>query len=108
MYFLVRFWSFKSGFKGQRTMPNTRSRATMTHKAVYELIGRRVAEALEARDTDRNLKPLAEGGDEHGVENGDDYEGGYGGEDGNGNGNGGVNGNRNGGGNDNGNGNGNG
>nr|GFA24680.1 reverse transcriptase domain-containing protein [Tanacetum cinerariifolium] len=90
-----------------QTMPNTRSEATMTREAVNELIARRVAEALEARDAARNLEPLAEGGDEHGGENGEDYEGGNGGEDENGKGNGGVNGNRNGGGNENGDGNGN-
>ncbi|GJX53871.1 putative reverse transcriptase domain-containing protein [Tanacetum coccineum] len=88
-------------------MPNTRSGATMTREAVNELIARRVAEALEARDATRNLEPLVEGGGEQEDENGDDYEGGNRG----GNGNGGVNGNGgngNGGGNDNGNGNGNG
>nr|GEW11330.1 putative reverse transcriptase domain-containing protein [Tanacetum cinerariifolium] len=45
-----------------RTMTNTRSRATMTCEAVHELIKRRVAEALEARDAAKNLKPLVEGG----------------------------------------------
>ncbi|GKA20676.1 putative reverse transcriptase domain-containing protein [Tanacetum coccineum] len=85
------------------TMPNTRSRATMTREVINELIARRVAEALEACDTARNLEPLAEGRDEQGGKNGDDYEGG----DGNGNGNRGVNGNRNRVGNSNGNGNGN-
>ncbi|GJR12179.1 hypothetical protein Tco_0794831 [Tanacetum coccineum] len=89
-----------------QTLPNTRSRATMTRKAVNELIGRRVAEALEACYVARKLKPLAEGEDEQGGENSDDYEGGNGGGGGNGNGNGGVNENWNGGGNGNGNGNG--
>ncbi|GJY39572.1 hypothetical protein Tco_0425936 [Tanacetum coccineum] len=100
-----------------RTMPNIRSGATMTREAVDNLIGRRVAEVLEACDAARNLEPLAEGGDEQGGENGDDYEGGNGGGNRNrgvngnrgngnrGNKNGGVNGNGNGGGNDNGNGN---
>ncbi|GKG21047.1 hypothetical protein Tco_0380848, partial [Tanacetum coccineum] len=32
------------------TMPNTRSGATMTREAVDNLIARRVAEALKARD----------------------------------------------------------
>ncbi|GJU31392.1 putative reverse transcriptase domain-containing protein, partial [Tanacetum coccineum] len=82
------------------TMPNTRSRAIMIREAVNELISRRVAEALEARDAARNLKPLAEGRDEQGGENGNDYEGRNGGVNGNGNDDG------NGGGNDNGNGNG--
>nr|GEU31582.1 putative reverse transcriptase domain-containing protein [Tanacetum cinerariifolium] len=58
-------------------------------------------EALEAHDTTRNHKPLAEGGDEQGDKNGDDYEGGNGGGNGNGNENREVNGNGNGGGNDN-------
>ncbi|GJS15292.1 putative reverse transcriptase domain-containing protein [Tanacetum coccineum] len=53
--------------------------------------------ALEARDTARNLEPLAEGGDEQGGKNGDYYEGGNRGGYGNGNGNRRVNGNRNGG-----------
>ncbi|GJX95777.1 putative reverse transcriptase domain-containing protein [Tanacetum coccineum] len=74
------------------TMPNTRSRATTTCEGINELINHRVAEALEARDTSRNVKPLVGG-------------------EGNGNGgnrNRGVNGNGNDGGNDNRNGNGNG
>ncbi|GJR92588.1 cyclin [Tanacetum coccineum] len=74
---------------------------TMTREAVNELIARRVAEVLKARDAARNLEPLAEGGDEQEDENGDDYEGGNGG----GNINGGVNRNGNGGGNGDGNGN---
>ncbi|GJX35049.1 hypothetical protein Tco_0246606 [Tanacetum coccineum] len=57
-----------------RLMPNTRSGATMTREAVDNLIGRRVAEALEARDAARNLEPLAEGRDEQGGKDGDDYE----------------------------------
>ncbi|GJU46809.1 putative reverse transcriptase domain-containing protein [Tanacetum coccineum] len=69
-----------------QTLPNTRSRATMTHEVVNELIGRRVAEALEARDAARNLDPLVEGGEEQGGKNGDDYEGGNEGRDENGNG----------------------
>nr|GEY10943.1 hypothetical protein [Tanacetum cinerariifolium] len=88
------------------TMPNTRSGVTMTRKAVDNLIARRVAEALEARDVAKSLKPLAEGGDEQEGENGDDYKGRNGGGDENGNGNR-MNGNGNERGNDNGNGNGN-
>ncbi|GJZ84365.1 putative reverse transcriptase domain-containing protein, partial [Tanacetum coccineum] len=69
-----------------------------------------MAESLEARDTVRNLEPLAKVRDEQEDENGDNYEGGNGGGNGNGNKNGGVNGNgnRNGGGNSDGNNNGNG
>ncbi|GJY42128.1 reverse transcriptase domain-containing protein [Tanacetum coccineum] len=92
-------------------MPNTRSRATMTREVVNELIGHRVAKALEAREAAINLEPLVEGGGDQEEENGDDYEGGNGGVNGNGgqNGNGGNgNGGGNGSGNDNGNGNGNG
>ncbi|GJZ13992.1 putative reverse transcriptase domain-containing protein [Tanacetum coccineum] len=90
---------------GYQTMPNTRSRAIMTRKAVDNLIARRVAEALEARDAARNLEPLVEGGNEQEDKNGDDYEGGNRGGNKNGNGNGGGNKNGNGRGNDDGNGN---
>ncbi|GJW42296.1 putative reverse transcriptase domain-containing protein [Tanacetum coccineum] len=76
-------------------MPNTRSGASMTREEFEELVARRVAEELDARETARTLEPL--------NENGDELEGDNGGN-GNGNGNGG-NGNGNGG---NGNGNGNG
>ncbi|GKF88365.1 hypothetical protein Tco_0259242 [Tanacetum coccineum] len=65
-------------------MSNTRPGATMTHEVVNELIDRRVAEALEARDATRTLNPL---------------NGGYGNGGGNGNGNDNGNGNGNGGGN---------
>nr|GEY72633.1 hypothetical protein [Tanacetum cinerariifolium] len=87
-------------------IPNTLSGATMTREEVNELIARRVAEALEARDAVRNLEPLVEGGGEQEDKNGDDYGGGIRRR----NGNGGVNGNGgngNGGGDENGNGNGN-
>nr|GEY26237.1 reverse transcriptase domain-containing protein [Tanacetum cinerariifolium] len=83
----------------RETMPNTRSGATMTGEAVNELIARRVAEALEARDAARNLEPLVEGRSEQGDENGGN---------GGGNRNEGVNENGNGGGNGNGKDNGNG
>ncbi|GJU17014.1 putative reverse transcriptase domain-containing protein, partial [Tanacetum coccineum] len=107
--FMITLW--RSQFTEFRTMPNTQSRATMTREVVNELIDRRVAEALEARDATRNLKPsyhvsfcffflhiksvipnkpLVEGGGEQEDEDGDDYEGGNGG----GKGNGGVNGNK--------------
>ncbi|GJY06681.1 putative reverse transcriptase domain-containing protein [Tanacetum coccineum] len=96
--------------RDQGTMPNKRSGATMIREAVNNLIGHRVAEALEARDAARNLKPLAEGRDEQGGKDGDDYEDGNRGVNANGNDNGnrGGNSNGNGNGNDNGNGNGNG
>ncbi|GJV18813.1 putative reverse transcriptase domain-containing protein, partial [Tanacetum coccineum] len=72
-----------------RKMPSTRSGASMTREEFEELVARRVAEELEAREAARTLEPLNENGDELEGENG-----------GNGNGNGGNgnggNGNRNG------------
>ncbi|GKA39439.1 putative reverse transcriptase domain-containing protein [Tanacetum coccineum] len=65
-------------------MPNTRSGASMTHEEVEELVTRRVAEEMEAREAARTLEPLNENGDEQEGENG-------------GNGNDGNGGNRNGG-----------
>nr|GEU39848.1 hypothetical protein [Tanacetum cinerariifolium] len=78
------------------TMPNTRYGATMTREAVDNLIGHRVAKALEDRDAARNVEPLAKGRDEQGGENGDDYEGENRGVNGNGNDNKKGGGNRNG------------
>nr|GEX85438.1 putative polyprotein [Tanacetum cinerariifolium] len=87
-------------------IPNTLSGATMTREEVNELIARRVAEALEARDAVRNLEPFVEGRGEQEDKNGDDYGGGIKRRNRNrGNGNGGGNGN--GRGDENGNGNGN-
>ncbi|GJW36375.1 putative reverse transcriptase domain-containing protein [Tanacetum coccineum] len=60
------------------TMPNTRSGASMTHEEVEELVTRRVAKEMEAREAARTLEPL--------NENGDEQEGGNGGNGGNGNG----------------------
>ncbi|GJU26812.1 putative reverse transcriptase domain-containing protein [Tanacetum coccineum] len=65
-------------------MPNTRSGASMTHEEVEELVNRRVAEEMEAREAARTLEPLNENEDE---QEGEDR----------GNGNGGNRGNRNGG-----------
>ncbi|GJY42101.1 putative reverse transcriptase domain-containing protein [Tanacetum coccineum] len=86
-----------------RKMPNTRSRASMTHEEVEELVTRRVAEEyffLEAREAARTLEPLNENGDEQEGENGGNGNGGNGGNGNGGNGNGGNgengNGNRNG------------
>ncbi|GKC37811.1 putative reverse transcriptase domain-containing protein [Tanacetum coccineum] len=61
-----------------RKMPNTRSGASMTHEEVEELVTRRVAEEMEAREAAMNLEPM--------NENGDEQEGGNGGNGGNGNG----------------------
>nr|GEZ98658.1 reverse transcriptase domain-containing protein [Tanacetum cinerariifolium] len=48
----------------QMKMPNTRSRASMTRGEIEELVARRVAEEMEAREVVMNLKPLNENGDE--------------------------------------------
>ncbi|GKF87942.1 hypothetical protein Tco_0258819, partial [Tanacetum coccineum] len=66
-------------------MPNTRSGASMSHEEVEELVTRRVAEEMEAREAARTLEPL--------NENGDEQEGGNRGNEGNGNGGNGGNGN---------------
>ncbi|GJR98360.1 hypothetical protein Tco_0270534 [Tanacetum coccineum] len=68
-------------------MPNTRSGASMTHGEIEDLIARRVADEIEAREAAMNLEPL--------NENGDEQEGGNGGNGGNGNGGNGGNGNGN-------------
>ncbi|GKC11473.1 putative reverse transcriptase domain-containing protein [Tanacetum coccineum] len=71
-------------------MPNTRSGASMTHEEVEELVTRRVAEEMEAREAARTLEPLNENGDEQEGEDGGNENGGNGG---NGNGGNGRNGN---------------
>ncbi|GJR42072.1 hypothetical protein Tco_1310175 [Tanacetum coccineum] len=53
----------------QRKMSNTRSGASMTHEEVKELVTRRVAEEMEAREAARTLEPLNENGDEQEGEN---------------------------------------
>nr|GEU97350.1 hypothetical protein [Tanacetum cinerariifolium] len=78
-------------------MSNTRSGASMTE--VEELVARRVAEEMEAREAAMNLEPLNKNGDEQKGENG-----GNGNEGNGGNGNGGNGGNENGGNGGNGNG----
>ncbi|GKB48889.1 putative reverse transcriptase domain-containing protein [Tanacetum coccineum] len=50
-------------------MPNTLSGASMTHEEVEELVTRRVAEEMEAREAARTLEPLNENGDEQESEN---------------------------------------
>ncbi|GJU33647.1 hypothetical protein Tco_1182001 [Tanacetum coccineum] len=76
-----------------RKMPSTRSGASMTREEFEELVTRRVAEEMEAREAARTLEPLNENGDELEGENGGNGNGGNGG---NGNGGNGGNGNRNG------------
>nr|GFA75037.1 hypothetical protein [Tanacetum cinerariifolium] len=51
----------------------------MTHEEVEELVARRVAEEMEAREAVINLKPLNENGDEQKGENGENGNGGNGG-----------------------------
>nr|GEU84319.1 putative reverse transcriptase domain-containing protein [Tanacetum cinerariifolium] len=57
-------------------MPNTRSGASMTHEEVEELVARRVAKKMEAREAARNLETLNENGDEQEGENGGNGKGG--------------------------------
>nr|GFC06572.1 reverse transcriptase domain-containing protein [Tanacetum cinerariifolium] len=78
-------------------MPNTRSRASMTHEEVEELIARRVAEEMEAREDARNLGALNENEEEQEGENGGNENGGNEGNGNGGNGNGDNEGNGNGG-----------
>ncbi|GJX15514.1 hypothetical protein Tco_0216346 [Tanacetum coccineum] len=75
------------------TMPNTRSRASMTHEEVEELVNRRAAEEMEARKAAMNLEPMNENGDEQEGGNGGNGGNGNGGNGGNGNGGNGENGN---------------
>ncbi|GKB60465.1 putative reverse transcriptase domain-containing protein [Tanacetum coccineum] len=62
-----------------RKMANTRSRASMTRKEFEELVTRRVAEEMEAREAVRTLEPLNENGEEQEGENGGNGNGGNGG-----------------------------
>nr|GEV75051.1 retrotransposon protein [Tanacetum cinerariifolium] len=48
----------------QRKMPNTRSRASMTHEEVEALIAHRVAKEMKAREVARNLEALNENEEE--------------------------------------------
>nr|GEU91148.1 putative reverse transcriptase domain-containing protein [Tanacetum cinerariifolium] len=59
-------------------MPNTRSRASMTHEEVEELVSRRVTEEMEAREVARNLETLNENEEEQEGENGGNRNGGNG------------------------------
>nr|GEW79831.1 hypothetical protein [Tanacetum cinerariifolium] len=89
-----------------KKMPNTRSRASMTHEEVEESVAHRVAEEMEAREAARNLETLNENEEEQEGENGGNENGANGGngnEDNGGNENGGNGGNGNGGNGENGN-----
>nr|GEX92150.1 hypothetical protein [Tanacetum cinerariifolium] len=63
----------------QRKMPNTRSGASMTHEEVEELVARRVAKEMEAREAARNLETLNENEEEQEGENEGNENGGNGG-----------------------------
>nr|GEX86923.1 putative reverse transcriptase domain-containing protein [Tanacetum cinerariifolium] len=67
-------------------MPNTRSRASITHEEVEELIACRVAEEIEAHEVARNLEALNENEEEQEGENGGNGGNGNGDNGGNGNG----------------------
>nr|GFD49281.1 hypothetical protein [Tanacetum cinerariifolium] len=60
-------------------MPNTRSKVSMTHEEVEELIARRVAEEKKAREVARNLEALNENEEEQEGKNGGNGNGGNGG-----------------------------
>nr|GEY86069.1 putative reverse transcriptase domain-containing protein [Tanacetum cinerariifolium] len=57
-------------------MPNTQSRASMTHEEVEELITRRVAKEMEAQEDAMNLEALNENEEEQEGENGGNENGG--------------------------------
>ncbi|GJT65562.1 putative reverse transcriptase domain-containing protein, partial [Tanacetum coccineum] len=67
-------------------MPNTRSGASMTHEDIEDLVSRRVAVEMEAREAAVNLEPLNESGDEQEGENGGNGNRGNGGNENGGNG----------------------
>ncbi|GKB09610.1 reverse transcriptase domain-containing protein [Tanacetum coccineum] len=70
-----------------RKMPNTRSGASMTREEFEELVTRRVAEEMEAREATRTLEPLNENVEEQEGENRGNGNGGNGGNGNGGNGN---------------------
>ncbi|GJV54067.1 putative reverse transcriptase domain-containing protein [Tanacetum coccineum] len=88
----LRFYDRVRVGRLEAKMPNTRSGASMTREEFEELVNRRVAEEMEAREAARTLEPLNENGDEQEGENGGNGNGGNGG---NGNGGNGENGNGN-------------
>ncbi|GKC67998.1 putative reverse transcriptase domain-containing protein [Tanacetum coccineum] len=103
----IRFYDrllmlFASCIMGFPKMPNTRSGASMTHEEIEEMVTRRVAEEIEAREIAMNLEPLNGNGDDQeggnvGNANVGNGNGGNGGNGNVGNGNGGNGGNRDGG-----------
>ncbi|GKF82679.1 hypothetical protein Tco_0244335, partial [Tanacetum coccineum] len=67
------------------TMP-TSTRVGITLVVIEEMNKRRVAEALETYEANKNHEPIMESVDEHRDNNGDDHVNGNGGGNGNGNG----------------------
>nr|GEY28940.1 hypothetical protein [Tanacetum cinerariifolium] len=57
-------------------MRNTRSKVSITHEEVEELVTRGVAEQMEAHEAARNLETLNENRDEQEGENGGNKNGG--------------------------------
>ncbi|GKC90903.1 putative reverse transcriptase domain-containing protein, partial [Tanacetum coccineum] len=86
----LRFYDRVRVGRLEAKMPNTRSGASMTREEFEELVTRRVAEEMEAREAARTLEPLNENMEEQEGKNG---ENGNGGNRNGGNGNGNRNGN---------------
>ncbi|GJY50912.1 hypothetical protein Tco_0441759 [Tanacetum coccineum] len=57
----MQLWDFR-GYVFWSKMPSTRSGASMTREEFEELVTRRVAEEMEAREAARTLEPLNENG----------------------------------------------
>ncbi|GJW18532.1 hypothetical protein Tco_0025968 [Tanacetum coccineum] len=66
----LRFYDRVRVGRFEAKIPNTRSRSSMTHEDIEDLVTRRVAKEIEAREAVMNLEPLNENGDEQEGENG--------------------------------------
>ncbi|GJZ12299.1 putative reverse transcriptase domain-containing protein [Tanacetum coccineum] len=77
--FVIQSSMITHSYPSPTKMHNTRSRASMTHEEVEELVTPRVTEVMEAREAARTLEPLNENGDEQEGENGGNGNGGNGG-----------------------------
>nr|GEY26590.1 hypothetical protein [Tanacetum cinerariifolium] len=82
---LTSYVVYSGGVEADSTMPTT-TRSGMTHDAIEEMIERRVMEALEAYEANKNRRPTIESVEEHEDDNGDD-NGNDNGDEGNRNGN---------------------
>nr|GEV95163.1 reverse transcriptase domain-containing protein [Tanacetum cinerariifolium] len=60
----IVLFSTNRKFQRKWKMPNTQSGASMTHVEVEELVARRVADEIKAREAAMNLEPLNENADE--------------------------------------------